>query len=67
MAKKQKDEEKAPDGDLRNNQVRVLTCKCCLVTGYGIRVHALECYFLGNGVTMSSERWIWMRSVCMCS
>ena len=34
MAKKQKDEEKAPDGDLRNNQVRVLTCKCCLVTGY---------------------------------
>ena len=21
-----------------------------------IRVHALECYFLGNGVTMSSER-----------
>ena len=32
MTKKQMNNEKAPKGDRRNNQVRSLTCKCCLVT-----------------------------------
>ena len=52
-------EERAPESDLRRDQVRALTCKNVVYS----RACALECYFLGNCViTASSDGWCW----CVC-